>query len=132
MNRTKRAVIGVCVAALGLASLPGCFGKFGLARKVYRFNREMSKDKWVRSIGTFAMIVVPIYEVSALVDWAVLNTIEFWKGKNPTESRVLEWDGVRVSQELRRTADGVEIVLMGHEGRTAIRTTREDLARAAR
>ena len=113
MNRAKRIVIGVCVAALGLAVLPGCFGKFGLTRKVYRFNQEMSKDKWVRSIGTFAMIVVPVYEVSALVDWAVLNTIEFWSktGKNPTESRIWNHDGVRVTQTFRRTPGGLEMAL---------------------
>ncbi len=134
MNRAKRVVIGVCVAAVGLAVLPGCFGKFGLTRKVYQFNREMSKDKWVRSIGTFAMIVVPVYAISAVVDWAVLNTIEFWSktGKNPTESRMFKRDGVRVSQELRRTVDGVEIVLTGPDRRTVIRTTREDMARATR
>lgn len=112
MNKAKRAVIGVCMAAVGLASLPGCFGKFGLTRKVYSFNREMSKDKWVRSIGTFAMIVVPVYEVSAFVDWALLNTIEFWSktGKNPTESRLWNHDGVRVVQMFRRTPGGLEMI----------------------
>ena len=46
--------------------------------------------------------VLPVYEVSMLIDGLVLNTIEFWSGSNPVsmnpgevESKIVEQNGVR-------------------------------------
>lgn len=60
----------------------GCFGRFALVRKVYGFNEQVG-DKWLRSILTFGLLFIPVYEVCGLVDWVILNTIEFWSGSNP-------------------------------------------------
>jgi hypothetical protein len=31
----------------------------------------------------FALVVIPVYELTLLADMVVLNTIEFWGGSNP-------------------------------------------------
>lgn len=67
---------------LCLFSVYGCFGKFNLTRKVYDINSQVS-DKFLRSAVTWAFIIIPVYGISALLDFVLFNTIEFWTGKNP-------------------------------------------------
>ena len=68
------------------AALPGCFGRFALTRKVYALNESVN-DKFLRSIVTFAMVLIPVYGVCAFADWAIFNTIEFWGGSNPVDGQ---------------------------------------------
>jgi len=65
-----------------LVSLQGCYGKMALTRKVYQVNGQVS-EKHLRSLVTWAFILVPVYGISALADFIVFNTIEFWTGNNP-------------------------------------------------
>lgn len=83
MNR----IIALLVAAfVALSSLQGCYGKFALTRKIYAVNGEV-KDKYLRSLVTWAFIIVPVYGVSALADFILFNTIEFWSGNNPIAAK---------------------------------------------
>jgi hypothetical protein len=84
--RPLRLVAIALVALLLQGSLGGCFGRFALTRKVYSVNQSVD-DKWLRSILTFVLMVVPVYGVTALADWALLNTIEFWGGSNPVDGQ---------------------------------------------
>ncbi|HOV98921.1 MAG TPA: DUF3332 family protein, partial [Bacteroidota bacterium] len=70
-----------------LITLSGCFGSFNLVKKVYKFNEGLG-GKWVQEIGFIVMSVVPIYSGAAFIDAVILNTIEFWSGKNPVASTV--------------------------------------------
>ena len=63
----------VCFVLIGT----GCFGKFTLTRELYKFNSKV-EDKFVRSLVFDVLVILPVYEVAGLVDWAVLNVIEFW------------------------------------------------------
>jgi len=56
-----------------------------LTKKVYQVNGEV-RDKYLRSLVTWVFIIVPVYGISALADFIVFNTIEFWSGKNPVAS----------------------------------------------
>lgn len=100
---------GVCasVTVLALASLmlTGCFGKFTLVRGLYDFNKQV-EDKFIRSVVFDVMVILPVYSIAGLVDWAVLNVIEFWTGKNPVVIKITELDGERFVQTLSRAADG--------------------------
>ncbi len=78
-----RRAAAVALAFVSLQSM-GCFGRFALTRKVYELNESVD-DKFLRSIVTFAMVVIPVYGVCAFADWALFNTIEFWGGKNPVD-----------------------------------------------
>ena len=79
----KRSVTGLLIIAVLSISLSGCFGKFGLTRKVYQANSEV-QDKIGRSLVTWAFVIIPVYGVAALLDFAIFNTIEFWSGRNPS------------------------------------------------
>jgi len=68
--------------SIAMLSLQGCYGKMALTKKVYALNGSV-QDKFVRSLVTWAFVIVPVYGVSALVDFVLFNTIEFWSGKNP-------------------------------------------------
>jgi hypothetical protein len=60
----------------------GCYGNFALFHKLHNWNGTIG-DKGVNSLIHLALWIVPIYEISILVDFFILNTIEFWSGKNP-------------------------------------------------
>ncbi|MDD5687255.1 MAG: DUF3332 family protein [Elusimicrobia bacterium] len=62
--------------------LSGCFGGFKLTRKVYDFNKNVG-GKWVNELVFLGLNIVPIYSIASFCDVVILNTIEFWTGKNP-------------------------------------------------
>ena len=94
-----RRMIAVCVLAGLLPLASGCFGSFGMTRKVYGFNKQVSSDKWVREIVFLVLVIVPIYGLATLADGLIFNLIEFWTGRNP----VLAEDG---DSQTIRTAEG--------------------------
>ncbi len=78
----KRITAAILAMAVAMVSLQGCYGKMALTKKVYRVNGEVG-DKFLRSLVTWVFIIVPVYGISALVDFVLFNTIEFWTGSNP-------------------------------------------------
>lgn len=57
-----------------------CIGSFQLTSKLKKFNDGIG-SKWVNELVFVAFCIVPVYELSALADVLVLNSIEFWSGK---------------------------------------------------
>lgn len=90
MKKTYLSVAVVCALCFSL-SLNSCIGSFSLSNKLLSWNRQIS-DKFVNELVFFAFWVLPVYEVAALADIIVLNSIEFWSGDNPVAS------GTRVIQ----------------------------------
>ena len=82
-SRGKGAIAVALLATFLPMSTVGCFGQFALTRKVYRFNRDLSHDRWVRWIGFLVMVFVPIYGAAGFIDLVFANSIEFWGGDNP-------------------------------------------------
>jgi len=78
----RRGIVLTLTAAAVLGS-SGCFGSFNLTRKLYGFNKDVSKDKFVRELVFLGLNIVPIYGVAGLIDAVVANTVEFWTGENP-------------------------------------------------
>jgi len=78
----RRAVV-LTMAATAVLGTSGCFGSFNLTRKLYGFNKDVSKDKFVRELVFLGLNIVPIYGVAGLIDAVVANTVEFWTGENP-------------------------------------------------
>lgn len=78
----KRITAAVLAMVLAMVSLQGCYGKMALTKKVYQVNGQVG-DKFLRSLVTWVFIIVPVYQISALVDFVLFNTIEFWSGHNP-------------------------------------------------
>ncbi len=63
-------------------TLTSCIGSFSLSNKLLAWNKTVG-SKFVNELVFFAFWIVPVYEVSALADIIVLNSIEFWSGSNP-------------------------------------------------
>ncbi len=76
----------VFIISLGLITVAmvqtGCFGSFKLTQSVYQWNSSI-EDKTVRSMVFFALCAIPVYEAAVVIDWAVLNVVEYWDGSNP-------------------------------------------------
>lgn len=70
------------MALAGCFGLSSCIGKFALTQKMLAWNKTVG-SKFVNELVFFAFWVLPVYEVSALADLLVLNSIEFWSGSNP-------------------------------------------------
>jgi hypothetical protein len=66
-----------------LVSLSGCMGHNALMDKAIRFNLTAAEGRWTREALFLGMWIVPVYEICAIADLLVLNTIEFWAGDNP-------------------------------------------------
>jgi hypothetical protein len=70
----------------------------------------------------FALASVQVYTVAGAVDWVILNTIEFWTGKNPVTLKDGEKD-VKVVQyrgrEFRITATPNRLDVVALDGKTA-------------
>ena len=65
---------------LGAVTMSSCIGSFGLFHKLLNWNRNLS-GKWLNEL--VFIVISPAYSVCTLADVLVLNSIEFWTGKNP-------------------------------------------------
>ncbi len=79
----KKKYLTLAVATLLAGSmLTSCIGSFSLTNKLLSWNHQVS-NKFVNELVFFAFWIIPVYEVTALADVLVLNSIEFWSGSNP-------------------------------------------------
>lgn len=78
-NFVKVGVILTLAASVGLTS---CIGSFRLTNRLLSWNNGLG-NKLVNELVFIAFWVLPVYEVAALADLVVINSIEFWSGSNP-------------------------------------------------
>ncbi len=83
----KKIFLTAALAALLCSSMTSCMGKFALTRNLYAWNTQVS-NKFVNEIVFVAFWILPVYEVCAVADLLVLNSIEFWSGDNPMTASV--------------------------------------------
>ena len=106
----------VCAMLSGSVLFSSCIGSFGLWNSLKDWNQGVS-NKFVNELIFLAFHIVPVYEISALADVLVLNSIEFWSGSNPvadagTVKTINGKDGV-YSVETKK--DGYQIQKEGEE-----------------
>ena len=80
MKKNVLTVAVICTLC-GALTLPSCIGSFTLTNKLLSWNNQIG-EKFVNELVFFAFWILPVYEVSALADILVLNSIEFWSGSN--------------------------------------------------
>jgi hypothetical protein len=68
-----------------MTAMGGCYGSFTLVQKVHKWNGTFG-NKFVNELGFLVLNIVPVYGVAAFIDVIVLNSIEFWTGRNPSSS----------------------------------------------
>lgn len=94
----KKIYLSVAIIAATGASLllNSCVGSFALTNKVLTWNNQVG-SKFVNELVFFAFWILPVYEVTAIADLLVINSIEFWSGSNPMEAgtKVIDTDSGR-------------------------------------
>lgn len=112
MKKSKIAVASILLCGSMLFS--SCIGSFGLWNQLKSWNENLS-NKFVNEIVFLAFHIVPVYEVSYLVDVLVLNSIEFWSGSNPLADvgNVKVVEGENGEYLVRTNADGYTITKKG-------------------
>ena len=91
MKKNVLTVAVICTLC-GALTLPSCIGSFPLTNKLLSWNNQIG-EKFVNELVFFAFWILPVYEVSALADILVLNSIEFWSGSNPVAKGTKVIDG---------------------------------------
>lgn len=81
MKKIKIAVAALLMAG-SVMTFNSCIGSFSLTNNVLDWNKNIG-SKAVNELVFIAFWILPVYEVSALADLLVLNSIEFWSGSNP-------------------------------------------------
>lgn len=105
LPQLRRAAV-LTVTALAIASTSACFGSFNVTRKVWAFNKDVSKNKFVQEAVFLGMNFIPVYGVASLVDAIGANLVEFWTGENP----------VKMASRTKVGAQSVQSVVYQEEG----------------
>lgn len=73
----KKRYLSVSIISMLLCSvsLSSCIGSFRLTSSVMKWNNQAG-SKFLNEVVFFAFWVLPVYEVTALADLLVLNSIE--------------------------------------------------------
>ncbi|MBR0525577.1 MAG: DUF3332 domain-containing protein [Prevotella sp.] len=81
MMKKVNVKVFACLMA-GALMMNSCIGSFSLFNKYAEWQRTMTNSKFLNAIVGF--ILMPIVGgITWVIDWFVLNTIEFWSGDNP-------------------------------------------------
>lgn len=90
----KKTYLSVALVLTLSASIlcTSCIGSFSLTNKLLSWNQTID-NKFVNELVFFALWLVPVYEVAAMADVLVLNSIEFWSGENPVACGTKVIDG---------------------------------------
>ncbi len=79
MKKSKlfRAVTILTILMMCNLVFLGCFGKFALTHKVVDVNTQI-EGKVPQSLVCAIFIILPVYGIAFLIDWIILNVIEFY------------------------------------------------------
>ena len=80
--KKKYLTVAIVAALAGSMLSTSCIGSFTLTNKLLAWNRSVG-NKIVNELVFIGFWILPVYEVSALADILVINSIEFWSGSNP-------------------------------------------------
>ncbi len=97
----KRLIPVALVAAISIPVFTSCIGSFALTNKLLSWNRSIG-SKIVNELVFIGFWILPVYEVSALADVLVINSIEFWSCLLYT-ARIL-WHQAKKSLTVRTAA----------------------------
>lgn len=79
--KKKYLSVALVIALAGSILSTSCIGSFSLTNKLLDWNKSIG-NKFVNEVVFLAFWILPVYEVAALADVLVLNSIEFWSGNN--------------------------------------------------
>ncbi len=109
--KKKMLTAGVICTLIASMSLSSCIGSFALTNKLLSWNNNIN-NKFVNELVFAVFWIIPVYEVSALADILVLNSIEFWSGSSPVTSQKSVIDGKDGKYLVERDSKGYTITSM--------------------
>ena len=83
---SRRRLLSLAASAAVVAGASGCFGSFGAAKALWKFNDGISSNKWLKWLLFLGLLIFPVYGLFVLGDILIFNTIEFFTGSNPLGS----------------------------------------------
>ena len=107
----KKSFTSVACLLLSGSMLVSCVGSFRLFNKLATWNKQATGNKFLNEL--IFILISPAYAVCGVADVLVLNTIEFWSGKNPVRADIGKTRQVEGSDGLmyavKTLEDGYEI-----------------------
>lgn len=119
MKKAYKLISILVIASFLSTSLTSCYGNFTLTKKLYNWNGSLG-NKFVQSGVMWLLMIVPVYSVAGAVDFIILNTIQFWTGKNPMAMEAGESETQMVMM------DGKEYEVIATQNRFDIRAVDTD------
>ena len=88
--------VATVLALMSSLMFTSCIGSFALTNKVLGWNTQIG-SKFVNELVFIAFWILPVYEVTSVADLLVINSIEFWSGRNPmtASTKVIDTDSGR-------------------------------------
>lgn len=117
----RKSILRAAVVALLCASIMGtsCIGSFSLSNRLLSWNKTVG-NKFLNELVFFAFWILPVYEVTCLADVLVLNSIEFWSGRNPM--------GDTASEKIVEGSNGDRFLVRGDAQGYDIRNLETDMS----
>ena len=125
MNKMLKQIVVVLLLATMSLMTVGCYGSFTLTKKVYNWNGSLG-DKFVVELVFLGLLVVPVYSIAGGIDAIILNSLEFWTGKNPMTSMMTTDDGTQVAfnaekKQMEISHGEKTFVLVRENGKTMVK-----------
>lgn len=94
--KKRHFTVAAVLALAACFTFTSCIGSFSLTNKVLGWNNQIG-SKFVNELVFIGFWILPVYEVTALADLLVINSIEFWSGSNPVAqgTKVIDTDSGR-------------------------------------
>ena len=139
MKTTFRLIALIVMCTFFVFAMASCAGQFSLTHGLLSWNNSLNKV--LASFILFLFIIIPVYGFTLLIDWAILNVIEFYSGSNPIRSTAANEsttiDGTDVSLnfipgdglnfDLRTAKDGqVRELIVRTEGKGLVATLNDN------
>lgn len=119
MRKYAKLISIVLISFFLTSSITGCYGNFTLTKKLYNWNGTVG-SKFVNSAVMWVCMIVPVYGIAGFIDFAILNVIQFWTGKNPMAMN----EGEKETQMVNM--DGKEYQVTATKNRFDVQSTQDE------
>lgn len=106
--KKKYFTVALVLTVASSIMFTSCIGSFKLTNKVLAWNQQIG-SKFVNELVFFAFWILPVYEISAIADILILNSVEFWSGSNPITAETKIIDGKDAQYKVERDMAGYTI-----------------------
>ena len=77
----KKSIAKIVALSVVAVALSGCVGSNAVTRYLVKFNLKAVDNRYAR--GGLNLLLAPVYGLTVAADYLVINSLEFWTGKNP-------------------------------------------------